>query len=899
MARPASVRFSGLIVLLTALGSLLALAFGHRATRYSAAVEDPFPAKPKPAARNAANDWVGYHSRETSEKGAGPRLVVEFEDGTSKGCPAAADAVLVANLPDRIFGRHPELSVSLADHNWVLLRFEPPAGKVRKAELVLTRVVRGPKEPPIPLPPQPFDLAVHEVREAWDEARVTWGTQPPFEDKPALTAPVDAKAKELRLDVTALVRGAADRPTPGHGWLLKVAHPIKGDDPTPGNAQRPEADLLALFPWAKSVEAARDTARGRGKLVLACVRAHYDDQTNFSEQMLLAAGLGDPDVRALVLARFIPVRVRYQAGLYVGAHEGKDVPFGPLGELGTTLKDAKAPALVVATADGKAVAALASIGTFDRDLFLRFLLGAVRKAGDGPGDEKDPWKLLARGELDQAGKAFARLDGRGGLYGRARVASLRGDHKAALELCLPLARTAGACRHEAMVQAAHALVRLGRFAEAEPLLREAADADGPRAPEAGYTLGCVLYRAGAHDKARAAWQAVVKKHADSPSAVRAKARLTWPEAMAMYESLTALGPVPDQKQADLDRADDEAKAVRLGIDYLLAHQHSNGSWTTASQTEKYRVAITALVARSLHLWGTKLKGDGRDRIRTATERATAWLNRQVKGVDPETMDSFGAAYLLDYFLDLEETEASAKGDVKGAIALLLAGQCPNGAWSYDLRFGVNWKGGFGGWPKTDQGRMHSINTGPALLALARAKDRGYTIDAKALQAGREVLLKMRGEPGVYTYTYPGPDTFKKADQSVGRGCVCEHALRRLGAVSKADLDATITYFLKYREDLHLPVKLSAGWLPPRAASSYFYFYAYDHAARAIADHGDNAAERLAMLRDDILKAAEPDGTWVDCETYGKPYGTAMALHVLYLARQARERDKGVSRDPPT
>jgi hypothetical protein len=167
------------------------------------------------------------------------------------------------------------------------------------------------------------------------------------------------------------------------------------------------------------------------------------------------------------------------------------------------------------------------------------------------------------------------------------------------------------------------------------------------------------------------------------------------------------------------------------------------------------------------------------------------------------------------------------------------------------------------------------------------------VDAKTLEAGRTVLLKMRGEPGVYTYTYPVPESFKTADQSVGRGCVCEHALRRLGAATAEDLDTTIASFLKYRGDLRMPVKLSAGWLPPRAVSSYFYFYAYDHAARAIADHGEKAAERLALLRDDILRVGEADGTWVDCETYGKPYGTAMALHVLYLARAAEvpARDK--------
>jgi hypothetical protein len=607
--------------------------------------------------------------------------------------------------------------------------------------------------------------------------------------------------------------------------------------------------------------------------------------------MLLTAGLADPDVRTLLAARFIPVRVRYQALQYVGVHVGKDVPFGPLNELGTKLKDTKAPALVVATPDGKFVTTLASIGTFDRDLFLRFLLGAVAKVKGVEDDETDPWKLLARGDLASADKAFAGIDGREGKYGRARVASLRGDHNTALELCLPLSQADGAFRHEATVQAAHAMVRLGQFDEAEQLVRETGGSEGPRAAEAGYLLGCVLHRGGNPGKAAEAWRAVVTKHARSPDAVRARARLTWPEAIASYESLTTGSKPVDLTRTEIDRSHEEDQAVHQGVEYLLANQGPDGSWTAASQTGTYRVAITALAARALHLWSAKLGGELGPRARAASEKATGWLNQEIARANPETCNSFGAAYLLDYFVDLEETKAAVRGNTKSAISLLLGGQCPNGAWSYDLRFGKTFPGGFGGWPKTDQGRTHSINTGPALLALARAKDAGFAVDPKALEAGRTVMLKMRGDAGVYTYTYPVPESFKSADLCLGRGCVCEHSLRRLGAVSVDDLEVTIARFLNDREELRMPVKLSAGWLPPRAVSSYFYFYAYDHAARAIADHGEKVVERLALLRDDVLKVSEADGTWVDCETYGKPYGTAMALHILALSREATEQAK--------
>src|SRR5262249_51258485 len=159
-------------------------------------------------------------------------------------------------------------------------------------------------------------------------------------------------------------------------------------------------------------------------------------------------------------------------------------------------------------------------------------LGALAPS-DAAKDEKDPWKLLARGQVEEARRRFSEVDARESKYGLARVASLCGDHAGALRLSLPLTQADGPCRHEAKVQAGRALVRLGRFNEAVLLLREAAaEPGGSRSAEAGYDLGSLLYRAGEAEKARAVWREVTRQHAGSPSAVRAEARLAWPEALA-------------------------------------------------------------------------------------------------------------------------------------------------------------------------------------------------------------------------------------------------------------------------------------------------------------------------------------------------------------------------------
>ncbi|GEM_PF-3683752 len=51
--------------------------------------------------------------------------------------------------------------------------------------------------------------------------------------------------------------------------------------------------------------------------------------------------------------------------------------------------------------------------------------------------------------------------------------------------------------------------------------------------------------------------------------------------------------------------------------------------------------------------------------------------------------------------------------------------------------------------------------------------------------------------------------------------------------------------------------------------------------------GKKGKEVLAHLAEDILRLPEAEGAWLDWHMTGKPYGTAMALIVLYMARDSR------------
>ena len=273
-----------------------------------------------------------------------------------------------------------------------LIRFGPVQGRIKQAEIVLRAIPPG-RDNTSPAPPRlPFEIGAYEVREAWDENRVSWNERPTASSSPGSTVRTRPDAAEVRLDVTASAERLADPDAADRGWLIQVVHPMPWEGPEPGAGAAIEKELLALFPWAESVPEAVRQAHADGKLVLACVRSHpQPEKTSFLEQVLLTAVLADPDVLSLVSKRFVPVRVNVNPAAYTMNAAMPDTN-NSLAELGTSLKDVKATALVVSDGDRR-VASLTNIGTFDRDLVLRLLLGALNRAGaPAPQGKVDAWR---------------------------------------------------------------------------------------------------------------------------------------------------------------------------------------------------------------------------------------------------------------------------------------------------------------------------------------------------------------------------------------------------------------------------------------------------------------------------------------------------------------------------
>lgn len=844
----------------------------------------PQPAPLQPA--NHGGHYVDFLSRESQSP---PRLVLTADDGSTREVDPRADSTIGSIQPDTPLFRMRELRVNLGDTYRTLLRFDNELGDdVKHAELILQF---GKSDLP---PVEPYEIAMYELVEAWPEMSVTWQRQPAARETPFKTLKLQPQDRELRIDVTESVKRWIADPDSNNGWMFKTATVF----PVMVNPEMKSADfekqILQLHAWAGSVDAACDQARRENKLVFAVVRAgHTEAETVFLEQMLLSIVLADPDVRLLLKHRFVPVRVRVDPATVMGNGGGiiDAVRNDPLRELGTTLKRTRPLAIVVLSPDKKFIDQLSNIGTFDPPMVHQFLLSSLvsnptSQPATQPPAAGDPWQTLECGDVPAARAAFEARGKDDDQLGLARIALLTGDNARAVEIADKLVADDGRFADDARALRGVALTRLGRFDDAARALADVGDsADEYHRSAAAYYLACLHQRRGDAKTATGVWQRLAANRLyTAPFAAKAQARLFYPDAMAMYENLVAV-PRPSGHSLEIKLLDDAIDGIRLkAVQFLLSQQRPDGTWPN-SLFSIYDPAITALTGKALLRVRARVDQEHAARIETAVKKATAALDEFVKSADPKTAECFSTAYVLDFQLDLFERDAERRDAAQRAVALVIGGQCPNGAWSYNPEFDRTWRGGFGGWPVTDKGRTHSMNTAPSMLALLRAQKLGLNVPQDVLARGKEVLLKMRQAPARFTYTYPDPICFAEASQSIGRAPACEQVLLQLGAGERGDLSLSIDNFLRYRSELRKPTKLTQAWISPVGSSGYFYFFAYYHAALVIADlHGEKCDEHLAALRSDVLSVAEADGTWIDDPQIGKVYGTSMALLVLDITR---------------
>ncbi|MBI4229440.1 MAG: hypothetical protein HY608_01245 [Planctomycetes bacterium] len=326
--------------------------------------------------------------------------------------------------------------------------------------------------------------------------------------------------------------------------------------------------------------------------------------------------------------------------------------------------------------------------------------------------------------------------------------------------------------------------------------------------------------------------------------------------MVVLTCLGVAGPA-QEPEAPAPAAWDPAKPIA----YLLDHQNEDGTWYTGLQVNPdtgggITVGTTALACMALLEW--------RD---AAPERADVALDK-------------GVAACLRFVWKRQEAVRDFESVNWGQVfTLQLLGRLMrHPAWVArrdELRRQIDdilpwfWmrQNRTGGW-----GYRSSFQTGAALIMLHELREAGIPHDETKLRAAIEMLKNLRGPLG---YRYSEGSTVAQQQsvgeaqalrEAAGRQGVAEYSLFLFGEVSRDDLAATMGKFIEHRDYLWETRRLAGEgeWVRMGNASpfAYFAFFGYRYGAMALGGvPPPRRAEWSGILREDLLRVMEADGTW--------------------------------------
>jgi len=636
--------------------------------------------------------------------------------------------------------------------------------------------------------------------------------------------------------------------------------------------------------WERDIQTALDRARREKKLILAAVKMEkYGGKKGEAPRaqgmvfhFMLASLFTGTEIVDLVNRRFVPLQVGYNLVHRTIAiqktNSNRPMTGDPLEKLGTNTRLVKPQALLVVSPEGKLIAMLNGMAAYDPGIVHRFLRARLAQSDLSKPRGKTLQDHFRDGELKKAKEAIGSLADRDEAnYRTAQLEALRGNHEKAVDALKPMARSSR-WYGPGLALKGISLMRTGKFSSSIRALRASiAKRKHARVPEATYWLGCVLERSGQREQAVAFWRKLVSDFPQSPFAWKARLRLR-NEAPYFdeYESILSFA-VPGKLNGTEYAVERKKLRSFIGypIDFLLRQQQPSGFWrNTQEHADKfggfgYKTAITSLSLMALMQWEEMLEGPRRKAVKGALERGTKAILESMDEIRA-TSKTFDFTYVLWFLLRRYETTQDRKlrAHVQKAVDGLAGAQYEDGGWGYC-------------------NRTTSFNTGPALFLLARAKKQGFRVDDAVVERGIRVLQKMRVPDGVFHYTLKkGFHWMSKPSMTTGRAPICAAALLLHGKARQGDVARTIDGFLKYEGELRKPVKVYYDSCSPDGHAGYHYFFAYHNAVTAVRALGDEGRGYLDRFYGGILSYVELDNTWVDNHSYGKVYGTSMAVLIL-------------------
>jgi hypothetical protein len=346
-------------------------------------------------------------------------------------------------------------------------------------------------------------------------------------------------------------------------------------------------------------------------------------------------------------------------------------------------------------------------------------------------------------------------------------------------------------------------------------------------------------------------------------------------------------------------------SIRRGVDFLIAHQNSNGSWGSATRTKNLNIYAPLpgahhayrAGASGLAISGLIDAADPRPEAKVTLDKAAAWAAAELpklRRADPTTTyNAWGHAYglrAISRFYTREtdptkKTEWTRLGQEQVDLANRYADI--NGGWGYlDLFDGLA--------TQKPSGLPTAFTTASVLLAMDEAHSvMRVNLDPSIVKKSIAGINAQRTPDFSYTYSFahrmrPRLPINRPAG-SLGRSQACNAALRvyQEPAITDTVLITWAERFLA-REGF-----LSNGRkrpVPHEAAfqiAGYFYYYSIYYFTESVKLLPKDAqvpyAKRLASI---LLERQEKDGSWWDYPLYDyhQAYGTGYSLMALSWCR---------------
>ena len=358
-------------------------------------------------------------------------------------------------------------------------------------------------------------------------------------------------------------------------------------------------------------------------------------------------------------------------------------------------------------------------------------------------------------------------------------------------------------------------------------------------------------------------------------------------------AITAAAQSIQDSHANIDAS------IKRGVDFLISHQSTDGSWGNATLTKGLNIYAPVpdahqafrTASSSLALHGLLESQDHRPTTLEAIKRGETWLLKtlpNLRNIDPRATYSIWAhAYSLRALASLyrhHEDPLNREEYCRQAliqIKRLERHEDINKGWGYYDFDHITAK---------PSGSIMSFTTATALLAM---HDAATTMDielpAAIVKRAIQSIQLQRNPDFSYTYSFSHRWVPRRAINtpagSLGRSQACNAALRKFG-----DAEITDTVIRTWLQRLFD----RQGWLDhgrkrpvpheaPAQVSGYFYFYGHYYASECISFLPQKEqAQWKQKLSELIISKQEKNGCWWDYPLYNYhyAYGTGYALATL-------------------